>query len=279
MGNNHTHEALYVEQKAVYECKRQGEAKLCNAIHCESISWSPTLADNRVGLENRYAAKQHLVHSIWHMHKGDHEWGILKQWPTLDITHSIRYQVQAQVYKVKSQWIHSVRDYIAEVYNLHRIESGTDHLEFIHSLLADNKHLFPSGRACGRWCTQSKSNAETADSCKQMASDHFTSCRKQGRGWSTTNFMLRPKTAVNMVMLFIIPRLMTRTVIYHCHWSSLPALCCTMLSWRGKITKVFIRKHPSQGWKQTDLIAGATSTTRITRVRMDPAALQRVASC
>jgi len=35
-----------------------------NVTRCESISWSPTLADNRKVLEHRNAAKQHLVHSI-----------------------------------------------------------------------------------------------------------------------------------------------------------------------------------------------------------------------
>jgi len=36
-----------------------------------------------------------------------------------------------------------VRDNIAELYDLHRVESATERLEFIDSLLADNKYLFP----------------------------------------------------------------------------------------------------------------------------------------
>jgi len=68
---------------------------------------------------------------------------MLKQRPTLDITHSNQYQVHAQVDKVKSLLIQSARDNIAELYDLHRFESATERLEFIDSFLADNKHHFP----------------------------------------------------------------------------------------------------------------------------------------
>jgi hypothetical protein len=72
---------------------------------------------------------------------------MLKQRPTLDITRSNQYLVRAQVYKVKSHFIQSARYNIAELYDLHRFESATERLEFIHSLLADNKYLFP-GEEC-----------------------------------------------------------------------------------------------------------------------------------
>jgi len=68
---------------------------------------------------------------------------MLKQRPTLDITLSNRYQVRAQVDNVKSHFIQSARDNIAELYDLHCFESNAEHLEFIDSLLADNKYLFP----------------------------------------------------------------------------------------------------------------------------------------
>jgi len=68
---------------------------------------------------------------------------MLKQWPTLDITRSNRYQVHAQVDTVKSHIFRSARDNIGELYDLHRFESATEHLEFIDSLQADNKYLFP----------------------------------------------------------------------------------------------------------------------------------------
>ena len=68
---------------------------------------------------------------------------MLNQRPTVDITRSNRYQVCAQVDKVKSHFIQSARDNIAELYDLHRSESATEHLEFIDSLLADNKYLLP----------------------------------------------------------------------------------------------------------------------------------------
>ena len=68
---------------------------------------------------------------------------MLNQRPTVDITRSNRYQVRAQVDKVKSHFIQSVRDNIAELYDLHRFESAAERLEFIDSLLADNKYLFP----------------------------------------------------------------------------------------------------------------------------------------
>jgi hypothetical protein len=64
---------------------------------------------------------------------------MLKQWPMLDITRSNRYQVRAQVDKVKSHFIQSARDNTAELYDLHRFESAAERLEFIDSLLADKK--------------------------------------------------------------------------------------------------------------------------------------------
>jgi len=60
----------------------------------------------------------------------------------LDITRSNWYQVQAQVNNVKSHYIQSARDNIAELCNLHRFEYTTECLEFIDSLLADDKYLF-----------------------------------------------------------------------------------------------------------------------------------------
>jgi hypothetical protein len=84
-----------------------------------------------------------LVHSIGGARKGDLERGILKEWPTLDITRSNGYQVQAHVDRVKSYFIQSARDNIAKLYDLHRFESAAEHLELIDSLLADNKYLFP----------------------------------------------------------------------------------------------------------------------------------------
>jgi len=77
------------------------------------------------------------------MHKGDLEGGMLKRWPTLHSTHSIRNQVRAQVGKDKSHSIHSARDHIAELYDLNNFESDVEHLQFIDSLLADNQYFFP----------------------------------------------------------------------------------------------------------------------------------------
>jgi len=77
------------------------------------------------------------------MHKGDLERGMLTQRPMLDSTCSNWYQVQAQVNKVKSHYIQSAWDNIAGLYNLHHFESDAERLEFIDSLLADNKYLFP----------------------------------------------------------------------------------------------------------------------------------------
>jgi len=141
--NRETPGAVHVEHTVVYQCKRLGDRKVCNAMCFKSSSWRPTLADNRDVLEHRYAAKQHLVHSIWGPHKGHLERGMLKQRPMLDIRHSNRYQVRTQVDKVKYHFIQSARDNIAELYDLHRFESATESLELIDSLLADNKYLFP----------------------------------------------------------------------------------------------------------------------------------------
>jgi hypothetical protein len=68
---------------------------------------------------------------------------MLKQLHTLDITRSNQYQVRAHVNKVKSHFVQSARDNIAEHNDLHRFESAAEYLEFIDSLLADTKYLFP----------------------------------------------------------------------------------------------------------------------------------------
>ena len=76
------------------------------------------------------------------MHREDLGKGMLTQWPTLDIKRSNRYQVGAQVNKVKSHFIQSARENIAEHYDLHRFESAAECLEFINSPLADYKCYF-----------------------------------------------------------------------------------------------------------------------------------------
>jgi len=77
------------------------------------------------------------------MHTGDLERGMLKQRPTLDIKHSNQYLVRAQFDRVKSHFIQSARDNIAELYDLHCFDSAAEYLEFNDSLLADNKYLLP----------------------------------------------------------------------------------------------------------------------------------------
>jgi hypothetical protein len=67
---------------------------------------------------------------------------MLKQRPMLDITRSNRYQVHAQVDKIKSHFIQSARDNIAELCDLHLLESAAERFEFIDSLLADNNYRF-----------------------------------------------------------------------------------------------------------------------------------------
>ena len=68
---------------------------------------------------------------------------MLKRRPTLNITLLHWYQVREQVDMVTSHSVQSARDNIAEHYDLHRFESAAERLEFIDSLLADNKNLFP----------------------------------------------------------------------------------------------------------------------------------------
>jgi len=90
------------------------------------------------------AMQQNNIWSIaFEARTGDLERGMLKQRPTLDITRSNRYQVRTQVDKVKSDFNQSARDNIAERFDLHRFESAAERLEFIDSLLADNKYHFP----------------------------------------------------------------------------------------------------------------------------------------
>jgi hypothetical protein len=61
----------------------------------------------------------------------------------LDITHSNGHQVHIPVEKIKSHFIKSARDNIAEQYDLDRIKSAVERLEFIDSPMADNKNRFP----------------------------------------------------------------------------------------------------------------------------------------
>jgi hypothetical protein len=89
---------------------------------------------------------------------------MLNQRPTLDITRSNWYQVRPHVHKVKSHFIQSTRDNIAELYDLHCFESTAERLEFIDYLLADNKYLFPiaervEGGVHGPNATQRESKA------------------------------------------------------------------------------------------------------------------------
>jgi hypothetical protein len=68
---------------------------------------------------------------------------MLKQRPMVVITRSNRYQVRTHVDTIKSHFIQSARDNIAELYDLHQFESAAERLEFIDSLLADNQYHFP----------------------------------------------------------------------------------------------------------------------------------------
>jgi len=84
----------------------------------------------------------------------------------LDSSRSNRYPVCVQVDKVKSHFIQSARDNIAELYDLHRFEFAAEDLEFIDALLADRKYLFPiaervEGAVHGPNPTQRESKADT----------------------------------------------------------------------------------------------------------------------
>jgi hypothetical protein len=129
---------------------------------------------------------------------------MLNQRRTVDITRSHRYQLRAQVDKIKSHFIQSVWDNFGELYDLHHFESAAERLEFIDSLLADNKYLFPvaervEGGVRGPNPTQRESKADNE------ASVHCISWRRQSRRLSTSNFIICPITAGSMLMDFIIP--------------------------------------------------------------------------
>jgi hypothetical protein len=90
---------------------------------------------------------------------------MVNQRPTVGITRSNRYQDRAQVDKVKSHFVQSVKDNMAELYDLHHFESAAERLEFIDSLLADNHYLFPEaerveGGVLGTNPTQRESKAD-----------------------------------------------------------------------------------------------------------------------
>jgi len=89
---------------------------------------------------------------------------MLNERPTVDITRSNRDQVCAQVDKVKPYSIQSAMDSIAELCDLHRLESNAERSEIIDSLLADNKYHFAledslEGGVCGPNSTQRVSKA------------------------------------------------------------------------------------------------------------------------
>jgi hypothetical protein len=84
-----------------------------------------------------------LVHIIRGTHKGHLESVLLNQLATLDITRLNRYLVRAPVDKVESHFIQSAWGNIEEFYYLHGFASAAERLEFIDSLLADTKYLFP----------------------------------------------------------------------------------------------------------------------------------------
>jgi len=105
----------------------------------------------------------------------------MKQRPTVDITCSNWYQVRAQVDKVKSHFIHSARDNIAELYNLLCFESATEHLEFIDYLLADNKYLFPvAERVEGGVRCPNPTQRESKAASKWLASTSVPGARYPG---------------------------------------------------------------------------------------------------
>jgi len=106
-----------------------------------------------------------------------------------------------------------------------------------------------------------------------MACVDFTSWWKQSRGWSTLISIIGRITVVSMLIDVLIRWLMTGTVMYRHHWSCLPALHRAMLGWSGKRKKVFIQKLASQSWMRKDVIARATSWTRMMLVRSHPVAL------
>jgi hypothetical protein len=134
---------VHVEPKAIYGCKRLGVCTFFNTMCWESISLSPTLADNRDLLEHHYAAKQHFIRTIRGTHQGDLQRCMLNKRPTLAIPRLNGYQVRTQIGKVRSHLIQSFRGNIAELHDLHRFESATQSLEFIDSHLPYNKYLFP----------------------------------------------------------------------------------------------------------------------------------------
>jgi len=86
---------------------------------------------------------------------------MLEQRPTLDITRSNWYPVQAPVDKVKSHYIQSAKDNIADLYDLHRFESDPHSVQFIDCLLPDNKYLFPvAERVEGGVCSPNPTQRE-----------------------------------------------------------------------------------------------------------------------
>jgi hypothetical protein len=88
----------------------------------------------------------------------------MNQRPTLAIQRSNWYQVRAPVENVNSHLIQSARVNIVEHYDLHLFQSTAERLEYINSLLVNNRYLFPvagcvEGDVCGPNPTQRESKA------------------------------------------------------------------------------------------------------------------------
>ena len=130
---------------------------------------------------------------------------MLKQWPTLDITHSNWYQVRVHVDKVKSHFIQLARDNIAELYDLHCFESTAERLEFIDSLLADTKYLFPIAERVEDGVRGPNPMQRESKAANQWLASTLLPGGGNPRGLSTSNFIIGRIIAVSMLMDFIIP--------------------------------------------------------------------------
>jgi hypothetical protein len=123
----------------------------------------------------------------------------------LDITRSTWNQVQAQVDKVKSHFIHSARDNIAELYNLHCFQSAAECLEFIDSLLADNKYLFPGAERVEGGVRSPNPIQRESKAATEWPASALLPGGSNSAVYLHQNFIIGQIVAVSMLMDFIIP--------------------------------------------------------------------------
>ena len=91
-----------------------------------------------------------------------------------------------------------------EIYDLHPFESNGESLEFIDSLLADNKYLFPVA-ACGEGGVRGPNPTQGVSKAANDVQHPLYFLAEGSPGVSNTNLIMWRTTTVSMLLNFINP--------------------------------------------------------------------------